>query len=247
VRLLVRSTLALLTAILLAAAVRPAAAELTVLTHYTFVNGDTLTRASYYTPSRVRVTAPDGKEFLFDSKTDTITVIDHAGKRYWRGPRSLADSMATKIMNANREGVPDIAKSDPVAWADTLERFNNSIQVKPTGKRRKIASYPTDQWVLTAGSYLRNEQWIARSLVVNNFGPELQKTVCATIKDPLGRALMRMLIGMRTKEGLALAGKTTFLTFSREGTFEFEAVKVISASVPKSAWDLPEGYTQVQL
>ena len=246
-RMLVRSTLALLTTILLAFAARPAAAELTVITHYTLVNGDTLTRASYYTPRRVRVTAPDGKEFMFDSKTDTITVIDHATKRYWKGPRGLADSVATRIMNSNREGIPDIARTDPVAWADTLQAFNNSIHVAATGKGQKIASYPCDQWVLTAGSYLRVEQWIARSLVVSNYGPELQKAVMATIKDPLGRALMRMLIGMRTKEGLVLNGNVTFQTLKGEGSFHFECVKVISGSIPKTVWNLPEGYTQIQL
>jgi hypothetical protein len=69
----------------------------------------------------------------------------------------------------------------------------------------------------------------------------------ATIKDPLGRALMRMLIGMRTKEGLVLNGNVTFQTLRQEGSFHFEAVRVISGSVPKAAWSLPEGYTQIQL
>ena len=211
------------------------------------MNGDTLTRASYYTPNRVRVTAPDGKEFMFHTKTDTITVIDHATKRYWTGPRSLADSVATRIMNSNREGIPDMATTDPVAWADTLQAFNNSIRVGATGKRRKIAKYPCDQWVLTAGEYLDVNQWIARSLVVYNYGPELQKAVMATIKDPLGRTLMRLLIGMRTKEGLVLKGDVNFRTLKQEGSFRFEAVKVISGSVPKTVWNVPEGYTQIQL
>jgi hypothetical protein len=247
VRMFVRAILASLTTILLVFAARPAAAELTVITHYTLVSGDTLTRAAYYTPRRIRVTAPDGKEFMFDSKTDTLTVIDHAGKRYWQGLRNQADSIATRIMNSNREGVPETAKTDPVAWADTLEAFNKSIHVEATEKRQKIAGYPCDEWVLTAGKYLRVEQWIARSLVVNNYGPEVQKAVMATIKDPLGRALMRLLLGMRTKEGLVLNGRVTFLTLKQEGSFHFEAVKVISASVPKTAWIIPDGYTKVQL
>ena len=101
--------------------------------------------------------------------------------------------------------------------------------------------------MLTAGNYLRVEQWIARSLVVNNYGPELQKAVMATIKDPLGRTLMRLLIAMRTKEGLVLNGNVTFKTLKQEGNFHFEAVRVKSGSVPKSAWLVPDGYTRIEL
>jgi len=242
-----RSRIALLALVLAAGFARPAAADITVTTHYTFLGGDTLTRDSYYTNKRIRVTGPDGKEFMFNSKTDTVTVIDHASRRYWTGPRALADSLAAKLMAANRAGVPEEVTADPVAWAEKLEQFNNSIKIEPAGKDRKIAGYPTNLWVLTAGDYLRSERWIARSLYIPDYGPEMQKTVLATIKDPLGRALMRLMIGSRDKEGLALAGSTMIRTLDKAGAFQFEALKVKSGSIPKTAWDLPAGYTPIVL
>ncbi len=207
-----KSRFAVLIALLVSAFARPAAADLTVITRYTLIDGDTLTRASYYTQSRVRVTSPDGKEFMFDNKGDSVTVIDHKTMSYWRGPRSLTDSVATKIMSQN---ALDVSALDPVEYAAKIQAFNDSIKVTATGKQKKIAGYPCNQWILSAGRFLDNERWVARGLVVPNYGPEMQKAVLATIKDPLGRQLMRMLIDMRTKQGMVLASHTHFQTLGR--------------------------------
>lgn len=233
-----------LIALLACAFAPPAAADLTLITRYTLVDGDTLTRANYYTRSRVRVTSPDGKEFMFNNSGDSVTVIDHKTMSYWTGPRSLADSVASKIMAQN---AVDVSAMDPVEYGNKIEEFNRSIKVSDTGKRKKIAGYPCNLWTLDAGKFLHNDRWIARSLVVPNYGPEMQKAVLATIKDPLGRQLMRMLIDMRTKEGLVLQGFTNFQTLGRSGTFSFETIKVITKPIPKDIWTVPAGYKQVTL
>lgn len=228
----------------LVACAAPAFADITVITHYTLINGDTLTRPCYYTRTKARVTSPDGREFMFDSKTDSITVIDHKTKQYWAGPRSLADSLAKVLMAKNSIEVPAM---DPVEYGEKVKAFNDSIQVRATGKQKKIAGYPCDEWLLSAGRFLDNERWVARSLVVPNYGPEMQKAVLATIKDPLGRQLMRMLIDMRTKEGLVLSGSTAYRTLSGLGNFSFDAQKVITKPIPKSTWTVPAGYTPITL
>ena len=239
--------LAVLSIVLAAGAALPAAADITVMTRYTLVDGDTLTRPSYYTRKRVRVTAPDGREYMFNAKGDSVTVIDHKTRQFWSGPRSKADTLASRIIAENRQGIVEMAAADPVAWGEKVKAFNDSIKIFSTYKSRKIAGYPCDQWMLTAGSYLTNERWIARSLSTADYGPEMQKVVLASIKDPLGRQLMRMMIDARTKSGLPLAGQVTFRTLSREGNFSFEAVSVNTKPVPASAWELPEGYTQITL
>ena len=225
----------------------PAAADITVITRYTLVNGDTLTRASYSAPKRARVTAPDGKEFLFNRDNDSVTVINHATRTYWTGPRALADSIAQRMIEKNRAQVAEIATKDPEAWRARVAAFNDSIHVSATGKTEMFAGYPCDQYVLSAGHSMTSERWIARALKVQNFGPEMQKAVLASIPDPLGRVLMRMLIDLRTKDGLVLAGRTDFATLTQTGSFQFEAVKVISAPIPKEAWDIPADYTRITL
>jgi hypothetical protein len=174
-------------------------------------------------------------------------VINHATRTYWKGPRALADSLARKQMAANRQDVAAMAEADPVAFGERLQAFNDSISAKQTKERKKIAGYPTRKWVLTAGSYLTNERWIANGLAIQNYGPELEKTVMGSIADPLGRQLMRLLISMRTADGLVLAGSTKFRTLKNEGSFSFEAVRVIGQRIPPSAWLPPEGYAPIQL
>jgi hypothetical protein len=228
-------------------AVMPVRADVTVVSHYTLISGDTLTRASYYSSKRVRVTSPDGREYMFNAKGDSVTVIDHVARSYWTGPRGRADSLAKSMIVAHRKELTEIAAADPVAWGEKVQAFNDSIQVLETHRSRKIAGYPCDEWVVTAGSYLVNERWVARGLAMANYGPEMQKVVLASIRDNLGRQLMRMMIDMRTKPGLVLAGRATFKTLQNEGTYEFEALQVISAPIPKSAWMIPKGYTAIQL
>ena len=239
--------LAVLTFVLAAGAALPAAADLTVTTHYTLIDGDTLTRASYYTRKRIRVTSVDGREYMFHAGGDTVTVIDHKTRRYWTGPRSQADTIAQRIIAGNRAGITEMAAADPVAWGEKVSAFNQSIKIAPTYKSRRIAGWPCDQYMLTAGDYLTNERWIARGLSTSNYGPEMQKVVIAGIKDPLGRQLMRMMIDARVKPGLPLAGRATFKTLSQEGSFAFEAVDVSTKSVPKSAWEIPADYTRIDL
>ncbi len=222
-------------------------ADVTVITRYTLVNGDTLTRASYYSPKRIRVTAPDGREYMFSAKSDQVTVIDHATRRYWTGSKSQADSIASRMIAANRQEIAAQAAADPVAWGEKVKAFNDAIRVERTGRSRKIAGYPVDELVLTAGPLLRDERWIAAGLNVANYGPEMQKVIMASIKDPLGRQYLRMMIDTRTKSGLPLAGRTRFKTLTQEGMFEYEAVQVIGKTIPSEAWNIPEGYTQIQL
>jgi hypothetical protein len=238
------SRLTLLILGLVLGVVAPAAADVTVLMRYTLIGGDTLIRATYYTSRRVRVTAPDGREFMFDRRGDSVTVINHAARTYWTGPRAVADTIAQKIIEMNREGVAELA-ADPEAWSKMVEAFNDSIHVAQTHKQRKIAGIPCDEWVLTAGHYMTSRRWIARSLDVPDYGPELQKVVMAAIRDPLGRQLMRLLIASRTKDGLALAGRTTFRTLGKAGNFDFEAINVKSGEVPAKAWDIPTNYLPI--
>ena len=225
----------------------PAAADVTLLSHYTFISGDTLSRPSYFTSRRSRMTAPDGKEFMYDGKTKTLTIINHAKQTYWSGPLAQADSIADSILTVSRKQLAQVAAADQAAWMAKVQAFNDSIQVVQTGSTRKIAGYPTSQWVVSAGAYMQNDRWVARSLAVAKFGPEVQKVVMASIMDPLGRQLMKLLIGARSSSGLPLASKTTFHTPTQSGSFSFETYQVVSTPIPETAWELPKDYKPIQL
>lgn len=231
---------------LVACSAIPASADVTVTARYTLVNGDTLTRASYYSGRRCRVTAPDGREFMYDKKGKQLTVINHQAKTFWSGPLARADSLADSIFQESRKEVAKITAQDQEKWMEKVQAFNDSIRVHKTGVSRKIAGYPVSEWILTAGEYLHHERWVARGMDVTNYGPEVEKVVMASVMDPLGRQLMRMLIGMRSLDGLVLSSTTTFKTLSQSGSFSYEAVEVLSKPIPESAWQIPTEYQRIR-
>jgi hypothetical protein len=224
-----------------------ASAELTVTGKYTLVSGDTVTRVSYYSGSRVRVTIPDGRELVYDKKADRVMVINHVNRTYWRGPHRLADSLATKILYEQNAKLKPQIEANREKWGEMVQTFNDSLNVTKTEQTRKIAGYPCTKWVMRAGPYMMHERWVARSLDVTNFGPELEKIIAALIFDPLGRVLMRQLIQMHTVNGLPLAGNTTYKTLTQHGAYAWEATSVSSAAIPDSVWAAPKGYRRIQL
>ena len=235
---------------------RPASADISVVGHYTFVNGDTATRTAYYSSKRARVTAPDGREFIYDTKAKRVTIIDHAEKRYYTGSLKEADSLASKLLLERRKELKPLIEANQERWAQMMKGFNDSIVVhKDPELTRTIAGYPCTRWTMAASSYLTHERWVARGLSVANYGPELEKVMMATVLDPMGRQLMRMLVQMHGSEtsepesgspGTVLGATTRFQTLSQSGSYSWEALKVESKAIPNNVWKAPEGYSKVQ-
>jgi hypothetical protein len=223
--------------------------------HYRFANGDTLTRASYYTSRWMRTTLPNGNEVVYSRDSDRITLIDHGGRRYWEGPRAKADSV-TRRMRAERakEMAQNATPEEQTRRNAIFAALTDSVHLERTGKSMGICGYPCSEYVLTAGPYLRQERWIARSIAVPDFSDEVQNVVIATITDPLGRGLMTLLVQARSADakdvmnsgaaqpGLALKGSLRYKTLSQEGEMSWEAVKVRTTKIPETAWLPPRDY-----
>jgi hypothetical protein len=231
-------TLAAATTLLLAAI--PALADITVVTHYTLMNGDTLTRASYFTSKQIRTTLPNGMELIYDEAGRRTAVIDHANRRYWEGPRQLADSIASAIRAERSQATQGLVA--PEVRNAIYSALSDSVHQDRTGEERTIAGYPCTEWVLTAGSYLRQERWVARSLSMPNFGPEVEKVVLAMVVDPVGRGLMKLVLHGRRVNGLTLAGIIRYRTPAQDGTMSWEALQVSSGKLPLATWAVPADY-----
>ena len=229
-----------------AAGVTPAAADITVAGKYTFVNGDTATRASYYSRKRARATAPNGMEFIYDTQLGRVTIIDAARRRFYAGTLAEADSLAERILLKRRAELRPLIEANREKWAEMMSSFNDSILVVRSEETRTIAGYPCTRWTLRGGSYMTHERWAARGLSVPNFGPELEKIVMAVVLDPLGSQLMKLLIQMRAQPGLALKSSTQFRTLTQSGSFSWEALRVDSKPIPDSVWAVPKGFEKVR-
>jgi hypothetical protein len=240
--------LGLACAILVLPATRPAAADITVVGRYTFVNGDTATRASYYTSRRVRVSTPDGREVIFDSKNRRITLIDHAHRVYWAGPLARGDSIVD-VTDGNRWDLMlhDASDALKAEWARDMGVPPDSIQVDDGFKTRMIAGYPCNRWTVRAGDRMDLERWTAAALSVDTFDDSTEDVVLAAVLDPVARAIMSMFWEMQDTPGPCLGAAVTFRTPTEDVHFRWEAVRAIGARVPASAWVVPQGYARVGL
>ena len=235
-----------LIALLLAA--RPAQADLTVIGRYTFVNGDTATRASYFTTRRIRVSTPDGREVVFDSRTRRITLVDHARRLWWNGPLARADSIVDVVDGTRWDFMlKQAGDSLRKEWSQAMQFPADSIQVTQSFKTRMIAGYPCNEWAVHAGPYLDLQRWVAFSLAVEHYDVETEDLVLAEVLDPVARAIMSMFWESQEAPGLCLAAEMTFHTPTQQGSFRWEAVQVIGARIPESAWDVPAGYQPIRL
>lgn len=224
-----------------------ATADITVTGHYKLANGDTLTRPSYYTQKRVRTTLPNGDEIIYDASAKRITLIDHIGKRFWEGPKAEADSIAGAIRAERmKAAAAEVTPESREAINRLYNAVTDSVHVVKTNETRRIGGYACSHWVLTAGHLLTQERWVARALDVPDFSSEVEKVVLATIQDPVGSGLMKLLLQARQMDGLGLAGRIEFHTPRQQGEFSWEATKVSSGKAPPGAWKAPEGYARWQ-
>lgn len=246
-RLMILAAAGVTAGLLAACLTAPVLADITIVGRYKLVNGDTLTRPAYYTPSRVRVTGPDGREFVYDGKLKTIMVINHAKHTYWRGPIEQADTIATRMLYESNKALRAKVEANKDKWIAVMDTFNNSVISQKTEERRKIAGYACTKWILKTGRYLDHERWVARGLDLANYAPELEKVVMASMLDPFGRVLMRQLIALRSADGIPLASSTAYQTPTQHGSFSWEAIRVESNTVTGNVWDPPKGYQQIHI
>jgi len=223
-------------------------ADVTLHIHYTLVNGDTVTRANYYTDKRVRATAPDGREYIFLAKEKHVTVIDHPSKTYWEGPMSAADSVVDSL-NAMRyrEVMAAVTAEQLAAWPQVTQSINDSLKMEKTSDQRDIAGFPCVRWTMTAGSRLTHDRWVASDLKVANLAPEIQRILLASVQEPMAKAFASLLIRAGDKEdGLPLAASTTYRTMASSGSYSWETFQVDRNKIPESAWKIPSDYRRMQ-
>ncbi len=225
-----------------------AAADVTIVGRYTFTDGDTATRASYFTRRLIRISTPDGREVVFDAKKHRITLIDHDRRLYWDGPLARADSIVD-VADGTRWDYMLRQASDSLRaeWSQAMQYPADSIQVERGSVIRKIAGYPCNQWTVRAGPYLNLDRWVAFTLAVDEYEAQTEDVVLAAVLDPVGRAVMSMYWESEAAMGLPLAATMTFSAPGREGALRWEAIAVTTERIPESAWAPPAGYRRAPL
>ena len=99
-----------------------ASADITVTGNYVFIDGSKATRVTPYTAKRGRLTMPDGREMIYDTKKGMVTIVDHATKTYWSAPVAEADSIASERLMQMRKELQPLVEQNREAWMKH-ERF----------------------------------------------------------------------------------------------------------------------------
>jgi hypothetical protein len=221
-------------------------ADTTLHIHFTLVNGDTVSRANYYTGKRMRATAPDGREYIFISKGKRVTVIDHPTKTYWEGSLATADSIVDSL-NAMRyrEVMSRVTEEQKATWPGIIQSINESIRVDKAWEQRKIAGYSCARWTVSAGSWMTNDRWVAAALLLPNYSPDFQRVLLASVANPLAKAYAKMVISATEIDGLVLASSATFRTPSTSGSYSWETYEIESTKIPDSVWKVPPDYRRM--
>lgn len=223
----------------------PATGDVTVQARYLMPDSSTLERTNYYAGTRARITSFDGREYMYDSKSKQLTVIDHTTKRYWSGPIAEADSIVARLNSERDAEFRKTLEGRQEELAKFMDEFNESIAVEKTEERRRVAGFACDRWKISAGSHIVHERWVASGFTTERVPPDLDRVLMAGALDPFGRALVGLLLQGREIPGMTLAATTTYKTPTQTGTYSWEATRVTTGKIPARAWELPEGYERV--
>src|SRR5262245_6832673 len=85
--------------------------DVTVYCRFHLMNGDTLSRPTYYGNGRVRMTLSDANEIIYDVRTKEVVYLNHVKKQFWKGPldraNALVDSLTAEKYQAYMNATPE--------------------------------------------------------------------------------------------------------------------------------------------
>ena len=226
--------------------VESARADLTIYCHYTFLNGDTLSRVNCYSDKRMRATMSDGNEAIYDAASKEITFVNHARKRYWKGPLSRANAIVDSLTLERDKAFWAAAQDKQQEWFAFVERFNNSIVTRDVDETRKFAAKKCRGVEISAGNSMIHTRWITSDLKIADYTRDIEKILLLPALDPVGRSIGRLIVNSRKEEGGVTLGASTKLdTPTQKGSFSWEAYRLDTRAIPDSVWAIPAGYEKI--
>jgi hypothetical protein len=118
--------------------------------------------------------------------------------------------------------------------------------VDPAWDHKEIAGYKCARWTVSTGTWMRNDRWVANSLLVANYPKEIQRVLLASVNDPLAKSYARLLLDATEIKGLPLAATTVFRTPGMNGTYSWETYQVDVTKIPDTVWKAPAEYRRMQ-
>jgi len=233
-----------------ALAAPPGAAEdLTIVSKVSRGDGPSQTTTSYYTSDKMRSSQGD-HEFIAEFATGQFTVIDNKKKEYFVITKQDIDAMAAQ-MQAQMKQMDEKMKDMPPAvrekMAGMMGGIAQSIDVQKGTGGRTIAGYSCENWIVSMGELMKNEQCMTTQLALPVQTWDAFKSFSSAMAGmgPMAQNMSSMYDKFKEMKGIPLASTSTIKVLGKATTSSTEVTEVKKGPIPASAWALPAAYKRV--
>ena len=231
------------------AAVPTAAEDLTIVAKTTQNDDAPSTSTSYYASDRMRVVEPGGQEFMAEYASGQMTMIDHKKKQYSVITRQELEA-ATAKMQAQMKQMEEQMKNVPPAVREKMAGMMGgvaaAVNVQKGQGGRKLAGYSCDNWTVTIGEMVKQEQCLSTELTFPAQAWDAFKSLSAPMSGPLAKGMQEMYEKFKEMKGIPLASTSTTKILGKTTTSTTEVVEIKKGPIPASAWTIPTGYKKVE-
>jgi len=221
--------------------------DVTVYCKYKFMNGDMLSRPTYYGNGRVRMTLSDANEIIYDVRSKEVIYLNHGKKQFWKGPldraNAIIDSLTAEKYQAFMNATPE-QRQEQMAY---VEQFNTLLESGPEKYVKKIAGKHCEGHQIKSGQVMLHTRWITRDIALTDYVKDLERIELLPTVDPVARSIVGLITRAEKGYGLTLGASTKVNTPTQKGTYSWEAYSIDTRhSIPDSVWKIPEGYEELK-
>jgi hypothetical protein len=225
------------------------AEDLTIVSKATQNNEAPTTTTSYYASDRMRDVDASGQEFMAEFAGGQLTMIDNKKKEYSVITRQELEA-ATAKMSAQFKQMEEQMKSMPPAVREKMAAMMGggaaAVNVQKGEGGRKLAGYSCDNWTVTIGEMVKQEQCLTKELTFPTQAWEAYKGFASSMSGPMGQGMQQMYDKFKEMNGIPLASTSTVKVLGKSQTSTTEVVEVKKGPIPASAWTIPAGYKKVE-
>ncbi len=208
------------------------AAEMTVVSKVTGVQGTPTTSTQYLGADRIR-TSDGESDVILEVGTGRLTVINHKKKEYYEITR---EAMAAGMQKLEAQ----LAGPAGAMIEKMMGGAGGEVAVQK-GASRKVAGYDCTAYSFSLGENMRYETCVTQSLQVPAVYYEALRSPYAMM-GPMGKRYGQVFDAMQKIKGFPIAMSSSVSMMGKKMQMSSEATEVRTGAIPASAFAVPAGY-----
>jgi hypothetical protein len=240
-----------LAGLILMVALPCAAEDLTIVSQRSRGDGPPTTQTTYLASARLRMANPEGNDSIVDYATGDVTVVDNKKKEYFVMTRADMEAMAAHMkelqaqMQSRMQNMPPEAREK---MAGAVGNVADAVKVEKGTGGRTVAGYPCENWIVTIGTFSRQETCVTTQLQFPTAAFDGMKAMSERMRGaggPMGGGMAALWDKFKEMRGFPVASITTVKVMGRTETTKSEVTEVKKGAIPDSIFQVPAGYRKV--